>query len=546
MPAALSSGQGCDAAAAARLPQPLRALSAPAAYPHAVHALQLVETHISWVLLTGDYAYKIKKPVNLGFLDFSTLEARRRACVDELRLNSRFAPQLYLDVVPVVATTLGLRIGGDGAIVEYAVKMRQFAQEQQLDRLLVAGALDPEDMDALAGTIAVLHQAAPPAPAELALGWPEQVARDAQDNIDVLRTAPDAGSRAGIEALAQWTCEQNAHLAPLMSARRQQGFVREVHGDLHLANLVRLDGAIVPFDCIEFSAALRFNDTISDLAFLTMDLRTRGRADLAGRLLNTYLGQTGDYAGMRLLRYYEVYRALVRAKIACIRQREAIAADRVEASRQLDAYVAFARDRALAPHPALVLMHGLAGSGKTRFSARLMTLLPAVRVRSDVERKRLHNLGSDARSGSPVAGGIYAAAASEQTYARLEAAAAACLEGGEVAIVDAAFLRRADRTRFRALAQAHAVPFLIVSCTAPLAQLQRRIEQRAARGGDASEADVAVLAHQLESSQPLDDDERADVIEVPTGDDVLAERALARVCADLTTAASASGVPPSA
>lgn len=540
-----SDERGSDAAAT-RLPPELRGLFAPAAYAHAVHDVRLVETHISWVLLTGDYAYKIKKPVNLGFLDFSTLDARRRACAEELRLNRRFAPQLYVGVVPIVDTAQGARVEGSGIAIEYAVKMRQFAQEQQLDRLLAAGELCMGDMDALGVAVAELHRAAPAATAAVPLGWPEQIAQDAQDNIDVLRDAPDAVIRAAVQALDRWSGELATRLAPLMRERRQQGFVREVHGDLHLSNLVRLDGAIVPFDCIEFSAALRFNDTISDLAFLTMDLRARGRVDLAARLLNAYLEQAGDYAGVRLLRYYEVYRALVRAKVACIRQREAAGADRIEASRQLEAYVAFARDRALAPHPALVLMHGLSGSGKTRFSARLMSVLPAVRVRSDVERKRLHNLGADARSGSPVAGGIYAAAASEQTYAHLQAAAAACLEGGEVAIVDAAFLRRADRARFRALAQAHAVPFRIVSCSAPVAQLQRRIEQRAVRGGDASEADAAVLAHQLESAQPLGEDERTDAIEVATDDAASVERALAQVCAGLTTAASAGGVPPSA
>lgn len=534
MPTPTRGDDPADDASGLRLPEHLRGLFDAQAYPHAVRGVRLAETHISWVLLTGDYAYKIKKPVDLGFLDFSTLDGRHHACVDELRLNRRFAPQLYLDVVPVVATPQGLRIGGDGAIVEYAVKMREFAQDQQLDRLLAAGGLGIADMDVLGNAIAVFHGGAPAASAELPLGWPQQIAREARDNLDVLRGAPDSGHRdARIEALARWTDEQSARLSSLITSRRRQGFVREVHGDLHLANLVRIDGAIVPFDCIEFSEALRFNDTISDLAFLTMDLQYRGRLDLAYRLLNRYLEQTGDYAGVRLLRYYEVYRALVRAKIAEIRCRDTQGEDHAAQTGQREGYLAFALARARGTRPALVLMHGLSGSGKTRLSGRLMTALPAVRVRSDVERKRLHRLAAEGRSGSPVAGGIYAASASEQTYARLEQAAVASLDAGEVAIVDAAFLRRADRMRFRGLAQERAVALVIVSCAAPVTELQARIGRRAARGRDASEADAAVLAYQIENAQPLGEDERADAVEVSTDDDAAVERTLAHLCARL-------------
>lgn len=522
---------------AARLPQQLRGLLDPGAYPHAVREIQVAETHISWVLLTGDYAYKIKKPVNLGFLDFSTLEARRRACLDELRLNRRLAPQLYLDVVPIAGRADQARIGGSGAAIEYAVKMREFAQDQQLDRLLAAGHLGMDDMDVLGTVIAAFHGAAPPAMAGLPLGWPEQIARDAQDNIDLLRESPEGGGRARLEALAQWTQEHGARLASLMASRRQQGFVREVHGDLHLANLVRLDGTIVPFDCIEFSEALRFNDTVSDLAFLTMDLQYRGRLDLAHRLLNRYLEQTGDYAGVRLLRYYEVYRALVRAKVAEIRRRDTQGADHAAQVAQREGYLAFARTRALSAKPALVLMHGLSGSGKTWLSGRLMTALPAVRVRSDVERKRLQRLAARERSGSSVGGGIYSAAVSERTYDRLGEAAASILDAGDIAIIDAAFLRRADRLRFRGLARERATAFVIVSCTAPVAELQLRIGRRAARGGDASEADAAVLAYQIGNAQPLDEDERPDAIEVSTGDDALVERALLQVSERLRASA---------
>ncbi|MEW6169244.1 MAG: AAA family ATPase [Pseudomonadota bacterium] len=486
------------------------------AYAHPVRDLHLVETHISWVLLTGDYAYKIKKPVNLGFVDFSTLERRRRACRDELRLNRRYAPQLYLDVVPITGSGEHPRVGGTGEPFEYAVKMRQFAQDQQLDRLLDAGRLRMEDMDALAEAIGALHAAAPVAGAGSPYGWPARIQRNVQDNLDTLRAGTEGVLHAAVAALETWTQAQNRHLLGTMHARRSGGQVREVHGDLHLANLVRLDAAIVPFDCIEFNEALRWNDTISDLAFLTMDLRARGRPDLAYRVLGRYLEVSGDYAGLRLLRYYEVYRALVRAMVALIRREGSSGAGQAAQQRELERYLGLAHALAAAERRALVLMHGLSGSGKTWLSTQLVTALPAVRTRSDLERKRLHGLGEVERSASAVDAGIYSAQASAQTYERLAMIAQQILDAGETAIVDAAFLRRAERARFRGLARELGVPLAIVSCHAPQDELRRRVELRTRRGTDASEADREVLEHQLAAAEPLGDDERRGALLIST------------------------------
>lgn len=507
-----------DAAVARPVPLDIRTLLEARAYPHPVTELRLVETHISWVVLTGVHAYKIKKPVNLGFLDFSTLELRRRACLDELRLNRRLAPQLYLEVVPITGPLERPAVAGDGPPIEYAVRMREFAQEAQLDRLLDAGRLEPQDIDALAIAVARFHAAAPTAPPDSPFGRPAEVQRPVYGNLAALLAGTEGATRAAVARLAAWAADRDADLGTLMEQRRREGFVREVHGDLHLANLVKLESGIAAFDCIEFSEALRWLDVVSDLAFATMDLRFRGREDLAYRLLNRYLEASGDYAGLRLLRYYEVYRALVRAKIALLRRSQLAASEQGAPSQALDAYVGLARRLSTAGASAVILMHGFSGSGKSRLSEVLMTTLPALRLRSDIERKRLHGLRPGEASGSSLMGGIYSAAVSERTYAHLAAAAAAILDGGETVVVDAAFLRRADRDRFRQLARRRGLAFAIVSCEAPVAELQRRIAERARLGTDASEADQAVLERQLATAEPLDEEERRSALIVATAD----------------------------
>jgi aminoglycoside phosphotransferase family enzyme/predicted kinase len=495
-----------------------RTLLAPQVYPHAVRDVRLVETHISWVLLTGDYAYKIKKPVNFGFVDFSTLARRRQACIDELRLNRRYAPQLYLDLVPITGSEDRPRVGGDGEPFEYAVRMRQFPQSQQLDCLLAAGRLGTADMDALGEAVAAMHATAPVGGPESPHGRPAQVLRDADDNLDALMAGTEGPTRKRVSGLAAWTLREHRRLLTNLVARHAEGHVREVHGDLHLANLVRIDGSIVPFDCIEFSESLRWNDTISDLAFLTMDLQARDRADLAHRALSRYLEIGGDYAGLPLLRYYEVYRALVRAKVALIRRNGASGSERDPHAHEFDRYLALAETIARKDRRAIVLMHGLSGSGKTWLSTQLVGALPAIRVRSDLERKRLHGVPALGDSGSAIGGGIYGEHASHRTYDRLAALARHVTDAGETAILDAAFLRREDRARFHQLARDLAVPFAIVSCEAPEDELFRRVEARRQRGTDASEAGREVLERQLQVLERLEAEEQPATLHVPVGD----------------------------
>ncbi|HSN22521.1 MAG TPA: AAA family ATPase [Usitatibacter sp.] len=500
----------------------VEALRSPGCYPHAVERVEVVETHISFVLLAGEHAYKIRKPVRLAFLDFSTLEARRRDCEEELRLNRRTAPQLYLDVVRITGTAASPVVGGTGPAIEYAVRMRRFDQDLLFDRLARAGRLGAPDVDALARAVARFHGEAARADAGSGYGTPERVLADALDNFHDIEARENAEARLRIlDDLREWTLAEHHALAPLLAERHVDGFVRECHGDLHLGNVVRLDGAPVLFDALEFDPRLRWIDVMSEAAFVVMDLERRGFAGLAARFLNGWLEESGDYPGLRLLRFYAVYRAMVRAKVACIRAHEPglDAAARAEAERELASYLALARRLAHRARPALILMHGLSGSGKTSVAQRLLEAFGAVRVRSDVERKRRHGLEPAARSRSSPGAGLYTSREDRLTYARLAELASWVLASGYPAIVDATFLRRADRDAFRALASAAGASYTIADCVASDRALRARLARRASGGTDASEADLAVLELQRSRAEPLARDEAAHAVAFDTEDE---------------------------
>ncbi|MCL4798813.1 MAG: AAA family ATPase [Burkholderiales bacterium] len=491
----------------------IAALADPARYPHPVERVERLETHISWVLLAGEYAYKIKKPVDLGFLDFTTLEARRRFCEEELRLNRRTAPGLYLEVVPITGDAADPALGGDAPAIEYAVKMRRFDQAGLLDRVAKRGELTPALVDRIARAMAAFHGEVAVAAPDSPFGRPDGVAAPALANFEhVARLVGESPDRAQLARLREWTEREGERLAPAFAERKAGGFVRECHGDLHLGNIALVDGAPTPFDCIEFNADLRWIDVMNEVAFLVMDLLDHRLDPAAHRCLNAYLEATGDYGGLGVLRYYLVYRAMVRAKVACIRGHQPGVSDAVrgESEREYRGYLHLAERLSRLGGAALVLMHGLSGSGKTTVAQALLERIGAVRIRSDVERKRLHGLAAEARTGSAVAGGIYSADATRRTYARLGEAAAAAVRARWPAIVDATFLRRPERDEFRALARELGARFAILACAAPEPVLRERIAARG--GGDASEADLAVLARQLEVQEPLAADELRDTI----------------------------------
>lgn len=483
----------------------VQALLDPARYPHPAAGVEHLETHISHLLLAGDYAYKIKKPLDLGFLDFTTLARRERACREELRLNRRTAPELYLDCLPIAGTPAAPVPGGDGPVLEWAVRMRRFAQDDLLDRRLAAGRVTAAELDALGRMLAGFHAAAASAGADSRHGDPAAVRAVALDNFAELDRRLDAPADRDLAAgLEDWTRAACRRLEPAFAARKAAGRVREGHGDLHLGNIVLSGGRPVPFDCIEFNADLRWIDVMADLGFLLMDLRHRRAPAAARRLLNVYLEQGGDYAGLAVLPFYQVYRALVRAKIAAIRLGQATlpAPARDALQDEVRAYLELAGEFTRPARPFLLITHGLSGSGKSWYSGRLLEALDAVRLRSDVERKRLHGLPPLADSGSAPGAGLYTAAATERTYRRLAELADAVLAAGWPVLVDATFLEAERRAAFRRLAEGRGLPFVLLACRADPGTLRRRVTERRQRGDDAAEADTAILERQLQSYRP--------------------------------------------
>jgi aminoglycoside phosphotransferase family enzyme/predicted kinase len=467
--------------------------------------VQLVETHISWVLLADALAYKVKKPVHLAFADFSTLARRKHFCEEELRLNRRLAPSLYLRVVPICGSAQAPRIDGTGEPIEYAVCMRRFAPDALLSERLAAGSLQAEHLEGFARRLAGFHQEAPIVPGR------DDIGRVTAPVFDVLRQLRPHVDAARIRALESWIGAQAEALCDVWSARQDSGRVRECHGDLHLANVVLLDGEVTAFDCLEFAPALRQMDVMSDVAFLTMDLKANGRSDLAFRFLDAYLQCSGDHAGVPVLRFHEVYRALVRALVGCLRA----ANDDTRTPSGPD-YMACAENlmQDNGQSARLLITHGVSGSGKSTLAQELLAMAGAIRLRSDVERKRLFGLSALERSTGRAS--IYTSGATRQTFDRLAQCARTALRSGYPVIIDAAFLRRDERDAFRALAADLRLPFTILRCTAHEERLRERVAVRTASGTDPSEADVAVLEHQLQHSEPLADDERAFVIEATT------------------------------
>ncbi len=490
-------------AAAPTLPDLINALLQPTAYPHPAPAPYLIETHISWVILAGDYAYKLKKPLNLGFLDFSTLEKREHCCREELRLNGRLAPHIYLDVVPIAGHPP--QVGGVGPVLEWAVQMQAFPADATLDR---EAEVTATQIDAIADQMAAFHAEAARVAPESEFGTPAAVAEPVQENFRQLRALLPAGEETDrlLTPLKTWTEATARRLETTFLARKQEGFIRECHGDLHLGNIAWVDGAPLIFDGIEFNPGLHSIDVISEIAFLCMDLMHRGRRELAWRCLNRYLEHTGDYTGLATLSYYLVYRALVRAKVTAIRASQA-GSD----FQETHSYLALATTFIQPPAPALLLTHGVSGSGKTWLSQRLLEALPAVRLRSDVERKRLHGLPALADSRARGVD-IYNREAGERTLAHLLALTSTLLDAGFRVVVDATFIKRAWRDPFRLLAETKGLPWFIMAREVPLELLRERVARRQAKGTDASEAGLEVLDAQLANLDPFGPEELTHVV----------------------------------
>lgn len=485
----------------------ITALQRPEAYGHPVGEIALIETHISWILLTGPFAYKIKKPINLGFVDFSTLERRRWFCEEEIRLNRRLAPDLYLDLCPIHGPPQAARLHGHAAVIDHAVRMRQFDQAALLPRVLERQALQPAQVDALAIRLARFHAQAAVLGRDDRFGTPAQVLAPVRDNFLALQGETQPAATLAI--LRDWSEAEFRRLAAFFDARRSAGRIRECHGDLHLGNMVLRSGAIEVFDCLEFSPSLRWIDVISDLAFLVMDLGQRGRADLGVRLLDQWLARCGDYQGLRAWRWYSVYRAVVRAKVCALqrRQADAVSPRQDELAQELERYLQWglilSGQAGSAERTPLLICHGVSGSGKSHLARFLCRRRGWIQLRSDTERKRLFGRWGDSldppRSGDP-----YRADISDWLYGEhLPACAEAVIGAGFGVIVDATFLQHRQRLRFAQLADRLGVPFAILACRTTTELARRRLDRRQRQGLDPSDADLSVLSRQLRQIEEL-------------------------------------------
>lgn len=468
---------------------------------------EIQETHISWVLLAGDIAYKIKKPVNFGFVNFSTLTLRKLACEEEIRINQRYSPQIYIEVATISGTTSEPVIGGKGPILEYAVKMKRFPTDQTFDRLAVTGKLLPEHILDLASLVAAFHLQSPGATGVLARTQLQRSTDFVEDNfVTISAHINHEAESETVEMLHAWTQRERKKLTELLHERSSQGFIRECHGDLHLGNIVLLSGRAHLFDGIEFNEDLRWIDTLSEIAFTLMDLEEHGLQHLGYLLLNRYLEITGDYSGLPLLDYYRLYRAMVRAKVAILQSTQEISAEKRRIQQGIrERYIRYGLRLVKRKTPDLIIMHGLSGSGKSFLASRLAGALPAIVIRSDIERKRLV-----AEQGITLSDtcDLYNRATSGLTYQRLFELSRRILGSGHSVILDATFLRVDDRAKAKRLAEECNSGFLILECRAPIELLIRRMRLRQKEGTDPSDADAAVLQVQMNSQEPLSACER--------------------------------------
>ena len=465
------------------------------AYPHPVGEIKRIETHISVIYLAGSYAYKLKRPVAFGEFDFRALTTRRCLCEDELRLNRRFSPQLYLAVVPVTHDGKRYAVDGEGATIDYLVKMARFEQRHLLSQRLAKGTLDAGTIDRTAAMLADFHCHAD-----------AQVPHERLGSYDLLKhqietlCAATLAADADAAKIEHWLSDRLSTLALHVEARRARGFVRECHGDLHLDNLLA-NGEVSPFDCIEFSDTLRWLDVVNDIAFPVMDLWARGSRQMAFRLLNRWLEGTGDYRGLRALPLYFVYRALVRAWAMGAQGTSASCDKQALRERYLNA----ARQTCIPARPALLLCHGFSGSGKSLASDALAPQIGAVRLCADLERKRRAPLTAAALDA--LVPDAYTDVAVDANYHRLCALSMDILSAGLNLVVDGSFLRRRHRRVFIKMARSLDLPVWILDFQAPRAVLEHRVSTRTAeaarRGGLSSDADLLVLHRQIDDSDPL-------------------------------------------
>ncbi|MCS5710226.1 AAA family ATPase [Candidatus Berkiella aquae] len=487
----------------------ITALKNPACYPHDSTNIEVIETHLSWVILTGSFAYKIKKPLNLGFQDFTTLEKRKHYCELEVKYNRQLAGQLYIGVVGISGNASNPSLREEHEAFEYAVKMHQFPQENLLRTMALQKKLSVNIIDNISKQLASFHQQATICPAELPYGSPDEIYVPLMENFTVLRKLPLAASHLSlIEKIANKTQTTFEELRSFMQHRKEQNYIRACHGDLHLGNIVLNNNQPVIFDCIEFNEGFRYTDVMSDVAFLAMDLDHCYASSLGYHFINAYLELTQDYEGLKLLRFYQCYRAMVRAKVSALLHQQLAPTD-AEAKQLQTEFVtilSLAERYCELYNPELTIMMGPSGSGKTLYSQQLLEKNGAIRLRSDVLRKHLHHLSPLTQSTALQKETLYSEESTQTLYRHMQKLAALIMNSRFSVIIDATCLKEWQRALFLTVAKQHQSRFNILLFICSIDILEQRIAHRA-KLSDASEADNDVLAKQLDEAEPLTDEE---------------------------------------
>lgn len=488
------------------LPPLIEQMLQPGFYPHAVtEPIQLIQTHVSYVLLTGDYVYKLKKPVNFGFLDFSTLEKRQHFCQEEFRLNQRGAGELYLEVLPITLAGEQYHLDGTGETVEYTVKMRQFPQESLFSELFAEGKLNDSNLENLGRVVAEYHAKAESNDYIRSFGEVPKVRLAIDENYG--QTEKYIGrpqTQEQFEQTKKYTDNFFVQYPELFTSRIANNYIRECHGDLHLRNIALWNDKILLFDCIEFNEPFRFVDVMYDVAFTVMDIEARGRKDLVNAFLNAYVEQTGDWEGLQVLPLYLSRQAYVRAKVTSFLLDDASVPATVkdEAANTASAYYRQAWEYTKPKQGQLILMSGLSGSGKSTTARYLARKLGAVHLRSDAVRKHLAGIPLLERGGDE----IYTPEMTQKTYERLLTLGVTLANQGWTVILDAKYDRQHLRQDAIAQAQQHQLPLQIIQCTAPLEVLKERLVKRT---GDIADATADLLGSQLNQAELFTEKEQA-------------------------------------
>ncbi len=501
----------------------VNAFFCPEFYDHPVDYIKLVETHISWVFLTGSFAYKIKKPVDFGFLNFTTLKQRNYFCHQELLLNSRFAPSIYIEVLPVTESESGLSLAGQGKVIDYAIKMNQFDQQCLFNSLLRNHQVELYHIDNLIDAVADFHHKINIAGSDVNFGSAQEVLKPVAENFSILINSQLCKQdKQNLTSLFEQVLAMYELIQPYLLKRKKLGFIRECHGDLHLGNITIIENKVLLFDGIEFNDSFRWIDTMSDCAFLIMDLQDHEQTVFANHFLNGYLLKTGDYSGLFVLKFYKLYRAMVRAKVAGLRlqQQKKKSIAYKNTLNELRNYLQLAQDYLHITHLQkknqnreqqnrnfLAVSFGLSGSGKSWVCSQLVDQLGAIQICSDVERKRL--FGESVED-------LYSESITEKIYYHLMEMTEQILNAGYSVIVDATFLDKKWRQKFHSIAGKYQIPFHIISCYADQKTIKQRLRTRQNEMNPSSDANVAVMKRQLKKMAKLSDEEKRYEVSVNT------------------------------